>query len=48
VILGRLKIVLETRKDFKVIITSASMDAEKFGKYYQVAPKRIPGRIYPV
>lgn len=48
VILGRLKTVLEKRKNFKIIITSASMDAAKFASYYKKIPKKIPGRIYPV
>jgi HrpA-like RNA helicase len=48
VILGRLKFILQKRKDFKVIITSASMDAKRFGEYFNVKPIKIPGRLYPV
>lgn len=48
VILGLLKNILEKRKDFKVIITSASMNIEKFISYYDTAPFKITGRQYPV
>jgi HrpA-like RNA helicase len=43
-----LKFILQKRKDFKVIITSASMDAKRFGEYFNVKPIKIPGRLYPV
>lgn len=36
-------------EDFKVIISSATLDAEKFSKYFDDAPIiRIPGRRFPV
>ncbi|KAK8792819.1 hypothetical protein WA158_004983 [Blastocystis sp. Blastoise] len=44
-----LKKLLLKRKDLKVIITSATLDAEKFSDYYYKCPIfRIPGRTFPV
>jgi ATP-dependent RNA helicase DHX8/PRP22 len=37
------------RKDLKVIVTSATLDAEKFSKYFNDCPIfSIPGRLFPV
>jgi ATP-dependent RNA helicase DHX8/PRP22 len=37
------------KKGFKLIITSATLDAEKFSAYFNHCPIfRIPGRLYPV
>ena len=48
-ILGILKILLKKRKDFKVIITSATIDTEKFSKAFDNAPVvEVSGRMYPV
>lgn len=45
-------LVLETlkrREDLKVIVTSATLDAEKFSNYFNECPiLTIPGRTYPV
>ena len=49
VLFGLLKDLLKRRADLKVIITSATLDAEKFSKYFYDCPIfTIPGRAYPV
>ncbi len=41
--------VVKKRKDFKLIVTSATLDAEKFSSYFFDCPIfTIPGRTYPV
>jgi ATP-dependent helicase HrpA len=48
-LLGYLKQILPKRKDLKVIITSATIDVEKFSKHFNHAPiVEISGRTYPV
>jgi ATP-dependent helicase HrpA len=48
-ILGILKTLLKRRKDLKVIITSATIDPEKFSKAFDDAPIiEVSGRMYPV
>ncbi len=48
-ILGILKRVLKKRKDLKLIITSATIDTEKFSKAFNNAPViEVSGRMYPV
>lgn len=48
-ILGVLKTLLKKRKDLKVIITSATIDTEKFSKAFDNAPVvEVSGRMYPV
>lgn len=43
------KIIQSNRKDLKLIIMSATMDASKFQKYFMNAPLLdIPGRTFPV
>jgi ATP-dependent RNA helicase DHX8/PRP22 len=40
---------MNERKDLKLIVTSATLDAEKFSAYFDDCPIfRIPGRIFPV
>jgi ATP-dependent helicase HrpA len=48
VILGRVKEILRQRKDFKVIVTSASLDTELFKQYFSAPILKISGRMYPV
>ena len=56
VLFGLLKEIIAARKgklkislDLKVLIMSATMDAEKFQKYFDDAPLLdIPGRLHPV
>ncbi|MCZ4336995.1 ATP-dependent RNA helicase HrpA [Shewanella colwelliana] len=48
-ILGYLKNVLRKRPDLKVIITSATIDVERFSKHFDNAPViEVSGRTYPV
>ncbi len=48
-ILGYLKNLLPKRPDLKVIITSATIDPERFSKHFNHAPIiEVSGRIYPV
>ncbi|MEQ4922014.1 ATP-dependent RNA helicase HrpA [Proteus hauseri] len=48
-ILGYLKQLLPRRPDLKIIITSATIDPEKFSKHFNQAPIiEVSGRTYPV
>jgi HrpA-like RNA helicase len=48
-ILGLLKRVLESRRDFKVIISSATINAEVFSEYFGECPiVKIDAQIFPV
>ena len=48
-LLGYLKTILPKRPDLKLIITSATIDIEKFSKYFNDAPViKVSGRTYPV
>jgi HrpA-like RNA helicase len=48
-ILGLLKRVLENRKDFRVIVSSATINAEVFSEYFGECPVvKIDARRYPV
>ncbi len=48
-ILGILKSLLKQRKDLKLIITSATIDTDKFSKAFDNAPViEVSGRMYPV
>ncbi len=47
--LGLLKDLLKRRSDLKVIVTSATIDAEKFSRYFDGAPViQVSGRTFPV
>ena len=49
VLFGLLKSLLKQRDDFKLIVTSATLDAEKFSRYFLDCPIfTIPGRTFPV
>ncbi|CAI7789574.1 unnamed protein product [Closterium sp. NIES-53] len=49
VLFGLLKAVLEHRKDLKLVVMSATLDAEKFQGYFHGAPlMKVPGRLHPV
>jgi len=49
VLMGLLKGVVERRKDLKLIVMSATLDAQKFQKYFNDAPfLPVPGRTHPV
>ena len=52
-LLGYLKQLLPKRPDLKIIITSATIDAERFAKHFTIGDKTVPiievsGRLYPV
>jgi len=45
----QVKDIARFRNDIKLLISSATLDAEKFSEYFDYAPIfRIPGRRYPV
>ncbi|ETL28161.1 ATP-dependent helicase HrpA [Phytophthora nicotianae] len=49
VLFGLLKDLVRKRKDLKIIVTSATLDAEKFSRYFFDCPIfTIPGRTFPV
>lgn len=49
VLFGLLKKTLKRRPDLKLIVTSATLDADKFSEYFNKCPIfSIPGRTYPV
>ena len=48
-LLGYLKQLLPKRPDLKVIVTSATIDAERFSQHFDGAPViEVSGRLYPV
>ena len=48
-VLGILKSLLKKRPDLKIVITSATLDKEKFSKAFDDAPViEVSGRMYPV
>jgi ATP-dependent helicase HrpA len=48
-LLGYLKQLLPRRPDLKLIVTSATIDAERFSKHFSGAPViEVSGRLYPV
>jgi len=48
-LLGYLKTLVEQRSDLRVVITSATIDAERFSKHFNDAPViEVSGRTYPV
>ncbi|KAL9615005.1 MAG: hypothetical protein Q9167_000536 [Letrouitia subvulpina] len=49
VLFGLLKKTVKRRPDLKIIVTSATLDADKFSEYFNKCPIfTIPGRTYPV
>lgn len=49
VLFALLKKTLSLRSDLKIVVTSATIDAEKFSEYFDHCPVlKIPGRSYPV
>ncbi|KAF2120671.1 P-loop containing nucleoside triphosphate hydrolase protein [Lophiotrema nucula] len=49
ILMALLKEVVQRRKDLKLIIMSATLDATKFQKYFHDAPLlAVPGRTHPV
>lgn len=48
-ILGYLKTILPKRPDLKIIVTSATLDVQRFSQYFNDAPVfEVEGRSYPV
>src|SRR5947207_7751524 len=52
-LLGYLRQLLEQRSDLKLVVTSATLDAERFAQHFGTAGKAAPvievsGRLYPV
>jgi HrpA-like RNA helicase len=49
VLLGLIKEVAKQRPDLKIVVMSATLDADKFQAYFNNAPLlSIPGRTFPV
>ena len=49
VLLGLIKDIARFREDIKILISSATLEAEKFSEYFDGAPIfNIPGRRFPV
>lgn len=49
VILGMVKEIFFYRKDLKLVVMSATLDASSFQKYFNQAPLfKVPGRLFPV
>lgn len=49
ILFGIFKVLLTKRRDFKLIITSATMNSAKFSKFFNNAAQfKIPGKTYPV
>ena len=49
VLMGLIKKVLARRRDLKLIVTSATMNSDRFSRFYGGAPEYfIPGRTFPV
>ncbi len=48
-LLGILKRILAKRRDLKVIVSSATLDSERFSAFFNGAPAiSVPGRLYPI
>jgi ATP-dependent helicase HrpA len=48
-LLGYLKTLVQKRSDLRLVITSATIDAERFSKHFDEAPViEVSGRTYPV
>ncbi|MFN3749790.1 MAG: ATP-dependent RNA helicase HrpA [Thiobacillus sp.] len=48
-LLGYLKTLVDRRPDLRVVITSATIDAERFSRHFDGAPViEVSGRLYPV
>lgn len=49
ILMGLLKKIMARRRDLKLIVTSATMNAERFSQFFGGAPQfTIPGRTFPV
>jgi HrpA-like RNA helicase len=49
ILFGLMKKLVKTREDLKLVVMSATMEAEKFQQYFLNAPlMKVPGRLHPV
>lgn len=49
ILFGLVKDIVKVRPDLKLLISSATLDADKFSKFFGNAPIfKFPGRRYPV
>lgn len=49
ILFGLMKEILANRKDLRLVVMSATLDAEKFKGYFEGAPLvHVPGRLHPV
>ncbi|KAM3684522.1 hypothetical protein ACB098_11G053100 [Castanea mollissima] len=48
VLFGLLKQVLTNRPDLKLVVMSATLEAEKFQSYFDAPLMKVPGRLHPV
>lgn len=49
ILFGLLKEVLKTRKELKIVVMSATLNAERFQEYFEGSPLiNVPGRMFPV
>jgi pre-mRNA-splicing factor ATP-dependent RNA helicase DHX15/PRP43 len=49
ILFGLIKEVLRSRKDLKLVVMSATLEAQKFQEYFLDAPlMKVPGRLHPV
>ena len=49
ILFGIIKEVMAKRPDLKLVVMSATLEAEKFQDYFLDAPQlRVPGRMHPV
>lgn len=48
ILFGLLKRVMQKRKDLKVLVTSATLQSDKFGAFFGSKVSTIPGRTFPV
>jgi HrpA-like RNA helicase len=48
ILIGLIQKLLTQRQDFKVIITSATLDAALFERYFETKTFKVSGRLFPV
>lgn len=49
ILFGLIKAACAVRPSLRLIVTSATLDTEKFGRYFNNCPiLRVPGRVFPV
>lgn len=48
ILMGVLKELIAERKDIKIVVMSATLDSDKFQKYFNSPQLKVSGRTYPV